>query len=69
MSFKLLRRGMMVALLFLVLIPELSSTTNMQIVSISPSSMPLPTIGYVPKIVPVSGVVRVLVIAVTFSDI
>jgi len=68
MRFKLLRRVTMVALLFLILIPELSSTANMQ--QIGPiSSMPLPTIGYAPKIVPVSGVVRVLVIAVTFSDI
>jgi M6 family metalloprotease-like protein len=30
--------------------------------------MPLPALGYAPKIVPVSGVIRVLVIAVTFSD-
>src|SRR5208283_5204066 len=66
MRFKLLRVTM-VALLFLVLMPELSSITNGQIGPIS--SMPLPTIGYAPKIVPVSGVVRVLVIAVTFSDI
>ena len=32
-------------------------------------SMPLPTIGHSPKIEPVSGVVRVLVIAVAFSDV
>jgi len=68
MRFKLVRRVTMVALLFLVLMPELSSTANGQ--QIGPiSSMPLPTIGYAPKIVPVSGVVRVLVIAVAFSDI
>ena len=32
-------------------------------------SMPLPTIGYAPTFVPVSGVIRVLVIAVAFSDV
>ena len=58
----------MVALLFLVLIPGLSSAVNVQ--QTGPiMSMPLPTIGYAPKIVPVSGVVRVLVIAVAFSDV
>jgi hypothetical protein len=32
-------------------------------------AMPLPTIGYIPKILPVSGIVRVLVIAVAFPDV
>lgn len=32
-------------------------------------SMPLPTVGYAPRIVPVSGVIRVLVIAVAFADV
>lgn len=62
-------------LLFLVLIPNPSSKAIMQISdsnlenSTVPSSMPLPTVGYVPKIVPVSGIIRVLVIAVAFSDL
>ena len=37
--------------------------------SLATPSMPLPTIGYAPKFVPVSGVIRVLVIAVAFSDV
>ena len=44
-----------------VFAPPAISQTNM--------SMPLPAIGYSPRLAPVSGVVRVLVIAAAFSDV
>lgn len=70
----ILRRGAFAILLLLVLLPELSSPSTQINGPITvyqappPPFMPLPTIGYAPKIAPVSGVIRVLVIAVAFSD-
>jgi len=47
---------------------HLAMMTQRSQFAVSPS-MPLPIIGPAPTIVPVSGVVKVLVIAVTFSDV
>jgi M6 family metalloprotease-like protein len=68
-------RRMLVALIFLMLVPVWSSTVNTQsnrLMAIhDPSATPsmLTAIGHAPQIIPVSGVVRVLVIAVAFSDV
>src|SRR5208337_2258373 len=64
-------------LLFLILfVPNLQSTLNAQMNPIigkyeppASPSMPLPIIGYSPSIVPVSGVIRVLLIAAAFPDV
>ena len=61
-------------LLLVLCASSLTSNANSQATHSTPPfiispSMPLPTIGYAPQIVPVSGVIRVLVIAVTFSDV
>ncbi len=72
------QRVTVVALLLFALfsLPSLTSTVSAQpsqpIVVFSPSpSMPLPapTLGFTPRPAPVSGVLRVLVIAAAFSDI
>ena len=71
------KESTLVTLLFLVLIvintwPTVNSQPNHPIVTYDPEpvpSMPLPSIGYAPAIVPVSGVIRVLVIAAAFPDV
>jgi len=67
---------MLAALLFLVFLSPLSLTMGAAIIrpnAVYPfptaSSVPFPATGEVPRIVPVSGVIRVLVIAVAFSDV
>jgi M6 family metalloprotease-like protein len=70
-------KGQLVTLLFLALIvPNLSPTVNarpnLPLIIYDPSaapSMPLPSIGYAPPIVPVSGVIRVLVVAAAYPDV
>lgn len=72
-------RGTLVALLFLVLIAPYPSfavkaTQNRPIaIFADPGTpempLPTPTPGYVPEPVPISGVIRILVIAAAFSDI
>jgi len=81
MSLRLPERcALAVLLLILATSPGLSSTSSVKanppVVSFTPPaassanvSMPLPAIGYWPRLAPVSGVIRVLVIAVAFSDI
>ncbi len=74
------RYALLVLLFFLAASPSFSSTVggqgNRLIASFAPrafssnnASMPLPAIGYSPQLGPVSGVIRVLVIAAAFSDI
>ena len=64
--------GLFLVLSILQVASNASSQSYHAMVNQSPfvaPSMPLPTIGPSPKIEPVSGVVRVLVIAVAFSDV
>jgi immune inhibitor A len=64
----------MLLLLIILIAPPVSSPVGAKdpIVIYDPSpspSMPLPIIGYAPTVVPVSGVIRVLVIAAAFPDV
>jgi M6 family metalloprotease-like protein len=64
----------MLILLIILIAPAVSSpvdaTHQKAIYDPSPSpSMPLPIIGYAPPIVPVSGVIRVLVVAAAYPDV
>jgi M6 family metalloprotease-like protein len=64
----------MLLLLIILIAPAVSSPVNakLPIVIYDPSpspSLPLPIIGYAPPIVPVSGVIRVLVVAAAYSDV
>jgi len=73
MRFKLTGRSIFLLLIILIAL-HVSSPVRAKdpIVIYDPSpspSMPLPIIGYSPPIVPVSGVIRVLVIAVAFPDV
>jgi len=74
------RYALIVLIFFLAATPSFSSTVGGQgkhpLASFTPpvfssnnASMPLPAIGYSPQLAPVSGVIRVLVIAAAFSDI
>jgi M6 family metalloprotease-like protein len=63
-------------LLFVLLVAGMSSTVKAQLYhpttiydSSADPTMPLPVIGYAPAIVPVSGVIRVLVIAAAYADV
>jgi len=76
MRMKSVERPMLATLLFLMFLSPLSSTTGaamnrpMSVYQLpTTSSVPFPATGEVPRIVPVSGVIRVLVIAVAFSDV
>lgn len=76
MRINLAERLVLVALLFLMLPVSLSSSTNAAMnrpIATYPlpttSSTSFPTTSEVPRIAPVSGVIRVLVIAVAFSDV
>jgi len=73
MRCKLAERGMLLLLIILIA-PAVSPPVNakLPIVIYDPSpspSLPLPIIGYAPPIVPVSGVIRVLVVAAAYSDV
>jgi M6 family metalloprotease-like protein len=64
----------MLLLLIILIAPAVSPPVNakLPIVIYDPSpspSLPLPIIGYAPPIVPVSGVIRVLVVAAAYSDV
>lgn len=66
------RRHALISLLFIALLLNLSPIANGKVGgSFLPEaqSLPLPAIGYSPQIVPVTGKIRVLVIAVTFADL
>jgi M6 family metalloprotease-like protein len=78
MYLRLHGRAFFVAMLILVSTLNLTSSVNSQATHQIPvqtplqfvaPSMPLPTIGYAPKTVPLSGILHVLVIAVAFSDV
>lgn len=73
MRCRLAERGLLILLIILIA-PAVSSPVDAKhlivIYGASPSpSMPLPAIGYAPPIVPVSGVIRVLVVAVAYPDV
>jgi M6 family metalloprotease-like protein len=73
MRCRLAERGILLLLIVLIA-PAVSSSVKakLPVVVYDPSptpSLPLPIIGYAPPIVPVSGVIRVLVVAVAYSDV
>lgn len=67
MRLALIERSLIVGLLLILSASQVASNVSSQ--SYVAPSMPLPIVGRAPTIVPVSGVVHVLVIAVTFSDV
>lgn len=79
MRLTLLERSLLTILLLILAGSNLASSVNAWSnvsgiraslpLPLATPSMPLPAAGYTPRIVPVSGVIRVLVVAVTFSDI
>jgi len=78
MRLALIERSMIVGLLLILSASQLTSSVSSQprIAAVTQSSpfvgapsMPLPIVGFAPPIVHVSGIIRVLVIAVTFSDV
>lgn len=69
--------GTLLGLLFIILVnanlspsinPQVNHQTEMYAAPVAPS-MPLPTIGHTPPIIPVSGTIRVLILAVAFRDV